>query len=400
MLLPATLAWLGLLASCGRQAAALAPGEVRLACESPRHHFGRVFAGALLEHAFELSVEGSSDLIVVDVRNDCGCTLARFERLDPRGAALGEVVHGQPLPSGSRLRLSVRYDTTGKRGSTPRAVRIFCNEADGVSELWVEAQVDAWLTCEPELVTLPPMSDRDSARVTFQVRGTTATPFRLRAAGTAIPPEIRVSCTPVASELEAETSRARAWVVDVDLGRGLARGSQAWPIRLLSDVENPLGARDADGRPASFAVQPTIAVQVVGSAYLEPPALAFGVLDPAETVSRSLRVIGLDPARPLSEPRARLAGLRAGDGASELAQVARVVARPVPGRDAWDVELVLPGIPPAVGATFLGRLVIETGHPDEPRLEATVSGFVRGRSRAPGSPPGADPRGAQPEPPR
>ena len=55
--------------------------------------------------------------------------------------------------------------------------------------------------------------------------------------------------------------------------------------------------------------------------------------------------------------------------------VAHLSTRRVPGENAWDIQLLLEGLAPEVPRTFLARLVVETGHPREPLLEAPIHGF-------------------------
>ena len=93
-----------------------------------------------------------------------------------------------------------------------------------------------------------------------------------------------------------------------------------------------------------------------------------------ETVSRSLRISSNDPEFELGEPRVRLEPMRPGDE-FPLGRTAKISARPVEGENAWDVQLLFSELDPAVMRTFLARLVLETGHPEQPSIQVPVTGF-------------------------
>ena len=45
------------------------------------------------------------------------------------------------------------------------------------------------------------------------------------------------------------------------------------------------------------------------------------------------------------------------------------------GDNPWDIQVLLSGLEEEVPNNFRARLVIETGHPDEPRFESQITGI-------------------------
>ncbi|MEW6072166.1 MAG: DUF1573 domain-containing protein [Planctomycetota bacterium] len=370
-----------------------APAAATLACAESEWDFGKVWEGAVLEHEFRLEVQGKEPLSIAATRSDCGCAAARLERVgkgdgEGDGERDGEGKYdvrspyeiGTPLPPGTILALTVRYDTRGKRGDLPRKVGLYANQPGGVKELVVRATVQPWLVAEPADLTLPPMGEDEEREAALAVRSAVGRPFRLVHVRRAVPEPLRVELFPVAPDAEG---RAERWEVVVRLGRGMPRGSHVYPIHLASDVLNPDAAETPEGDRPPYAAIPRLAVEVVGRYRIAPNLLDFGVVRPGEVVARSLRVTCLDPAFDPPAPAARLEPLQPGSP-FPLAETAHVSVRAVAGGRAWDVQVLFDGISAAVGPRFLGRLVIETGHPAERELVATVSGS---HSNSPSPPP-------------
>jgi hypothetical protein len=120
-----------------------------------------------------------------------------------------------------------------------------------------------------------------------------------------------------------------------------------------------------------------ISAVIVGPVAALPQNLNFGMLTSDQTVARTIRVESHDPSFKLSEPRTRIRAYKEGSSLA-FAETLHVTAREVEGENAWDLELLLEGFGEGVGRSFLGYLVIETGHPDVPILEVTLSGLKRG----------------------
>ncbi len=370
-----------LVTACGADTSVAGPPGPGLVCAEPSVDFGAVWQGAVLEHEFVFEAYGDEALVVAAARADCGCTVAQLELSEDAGGPRRPYATGEPIPPGARLHVHVRYHTAGKRGATPRTVSLYGPTPEGRVQVTIHADVRRWLTVTPERIDLPPMTENEATEVSFRVASADGTPFALSTSGRAVPPEVVAT---VQADQPDEAGRSSDWTALVRLGPGLPRGPRGYPIEFLTDVPNPGAPRAEDGSTAPFSGTAFLALQVVGPVSLSPPTLTLGLMRPDETVSRTVRVICHDPAFELPEPVVQLVPLRPGED-SPLQETASITTRRVEGLNAWDVELVLEGLDPKVPATFLARLVIETSHPAEPRLEAPITGFHLGAGRVEGA---------------
>lgn len=339
-----------------------------LSVVEPRRDFGRVFEGQLLAHEWRLEVR--QPLAVGAAKTDCGCTLARLER--GAGAARSPYTYGEPLAAGEELLVSVRYDTRGRRGPTERAVTLSLADG-GVFPLHVAAEIQPWLLFEPDALEFLRVLEGQGAECAFQVRSAAGAAFRLEATRSALPPWVTLELQP---ESPGDGGRARLWSGRGRIGAEAPRGTYSYPLELVSDVVIPAHASQAASlgdavEPRTFSIAPTWTLQVVGPVALSSPTLEFGLVRAEETVAQTVRLESFDPAFTPGNASAHLESLKP-DEAFPLARTARVRTR-LAGR-VCEIELTLAGLDAEVAGTFLGKLVVETGHPGLPRLEALVRG--------------------------
>ncbi|MSR61079.1 MAG: hypothetical protein EXS08_01355 [Planctomycetes bacterium] len=333
-----------------------------LVAEQGEAQFGRVFEGSLLEHDWTLRVVASAT--VSASKTDCGCTLAKLEREGPAGPEV--YAFGTPLAAGDRLRVRASYDTRGKRGSTRRAVTL--SLADGsFLALALTADVQPWLVLEPREFSFLRLTEGTGAERDFAVRSAAGEAFLLHATRVALPPWVKL-------ELQADgpdaQGRAAAWRGRVTLGAEAPRGTYSYPLELESDV--PVPGPISAGGTRHFSVSPSWTLQIVGPVALSTPTLEFGLVRADETVSRTVRLESFELGFSVAKAKARLEPLHEGD-AFPLARTAHVNLRP--GVTVTEIELTLGGLAAEVNGTFLGRLVVETGHPKLPELQALVRGL-------------------------
>jgi uncharacterized protein DUF1573 len=328
-----------------------------LVTAEPRIDFGTVFEGRVLEHEWQLEVR--APVAVSAAKSDCGCTLARLELEGPGGSQAYEL--GTPLAAGQRLRVDVRYDTRGRRGPAARAVTLV-HDGGEPFVLQLVADVQPWLSLEPAELAYTRVVLGEGAVREFRVRAVGGEAFGLQATGVALPPWVKVELAPVAPGADG---RATGWSGSVRLGKDAPRGNYSYPIELVSDVAIP------DGGERRFSISPAWTLQVVGVVALSSPTLEFGLVTGNEVASRSVRLESFDPAFAPSHVVARLEPIKAGEDLP-LARTARL--RTDTAGQECRIELTLDGLDAAVSGTFLARLVVETGHPALPRLEALVRG--------------------------
>jgi hypothetical protein len=369
---PMTLALLiATLTGCERAPSGAGAASEPLAVGAPGVDFGTVFEGRVLEHAWELEV--LAPVAVAAAKTDCGCTLAELGRVPagPRGSPAAVPYElGTTLAPGERLHVRARYDTRGRRGPGVRAVTL-TTSAGAPLALTLAADVRPWLLAEPAELEYARVLERQTAERAFVVRSAAGEPFALHATRAALPRWVTVDLQPHAPDA---AGRAARWDVAVTLGADVPRGSYSYPIELESDVPVP----DSGPSARRFTVAPTWTLQVVGPVALSAPTLEFGVVGGDETVARTVRLDSFDPGFVPSGASARLEPLVPGD-ALPLERTARVHARPA--GSSCEFEVTLAGLDAAVTGSFFAKLVVETGHPDLPRLDALVRGV-----RAPDEP--------------
>lgn len=365
------LAGLALVASCSAGEAPAPPLEgAHLVCPRPSVDLGTVWEGAVLEHTFVFTSAGTEPVVVQGSRADCGCTVARLERIAPDGARV-PYVDGQPLEPGAELFLVVTYDTTGKVGAGERQVKLFCNEEDGMAGAALVANVERRFVTVPDPPPAARLAVGGSDAVSFEVQGVGEGAFALEHEPRGLPASVAVELTPLPGDRgDPAAARARRWRVDVSFGPETPRGTHSYPIFLRTDLVR----EDRPQADARFSFAPFVIVQVLGRFSAEPASLSFGAVRDDETVSRTVRVTCNDPDFALREPRVELVPLVA-ERSLAWAEQASLHVRAVPEARAWDVEIVLEGIAPETEDTFLGRLDIHTEHPLEPTVSVNVAGF-------------------------
>lgn len=344
----------------------------RLELPEDRHGFGRVWEGAVVTHEFALVAAGEADLAILRASADCGCTVPSLEVLGADGERR-PYTWNDPVPPGTRLVLRVEFDTRGRVGFQEKAIQVFANVEGGVETVHLSADVAKFLQVEPKTVALGELSVVDSATAELLVSSLDGTRFALRHTGDGVPPAVKVHLEPV---LPDAAGRASTWEVRGTFGPGLPKGLRSWPLDLETDIENPTAAfREGNAGPRlPHGVAPMVHAVVLGKVSALPPQLSFGILRGSEVVAKTVTLTSHDPSFPLPEPRVELAPVREG-APLPLADTASLTVRPVEGENAWTIELLLDGLSPEVQRSFLARLVIQTGHPEEPRLEVNISGM-------------------------
>jgi len=389
--------------ACGAEAPGGRPGEAvatpaeiaiagPLSCERPRHDFGTVREGEVLEHEFRLRAR--EELVVHDLAADCGCTVARLERLEVIGAG-GTVPfeEGETLAAGDELALFVRIDTNGRPGSAEREIKLYHDRDPGFLSVRVSADVVPLVRFVPDPIPLLEQTAGEPASLEIAVLATDGEPFHLSHDPFGWPPTGRVELFPVdGPDLDApdrnghggdSPTRAREWRVRVGFTADHPRGAAGYPLRLRTDIgaaPGEEGGKDG-GEDTGHRVARQVSLRTIGKVSVAPPAITFGGVRSDEVLSRTLRVVCHDPAHELSEPSVRIEAVPASREFA-LARTAGVVARPVDGENAWDVELVLDGLDAEVPGTFAARLVVATGHPEEPELTVPITGFRLGGGAA------------------
>ena len=75
--------------------------------------FGELREGKSVEHDFQFTNTGRVPLLIADTRTTCGCTVADYPE--------------QPIPPGEGGTITVRFDSSNKRGRQEKPVEIIAN---------------------------------------------------------------------------------------------------------------------------------------------------------------------------------------------------------------------------------------------------------------------------------
>lgn len=89
--------------------------------------FGTIKEGDKVEHVFTFTNTGKADLVIVDAKGSCGCTVPVFKK--------------EPIKPGETSEMKVTFDSTGKPGAQQKSVNITANTSSGNELLTIRAQV-------------------------------------------------------------------------------------------------------------------------------------------------------------------------------------------------------------------------------------------------------------------
>lgn len=89
--------------------------------------FGTIKEGDKVEHVFTFTNTGKADLVIVDAKGSCGCTVPVFKK--------------EPIKPGETSEMKVTFDSNGKPGAQQKSVNITANTASGNELLTIRAQV-------------------------------------------------------------------------------------------------------------------------------------------------------------------------------------------------------------------------------------------------------------------
>ncbi len=91
------------------------------------HNFGTLKQGEKREHSFEFTNNGSLDLIVIDVKSSCGCTVASYSE--------------EPIAPGQTGQININYDSTDRIGVQEKKVIVRTNSFPNQTELTIIADI-------------------------------------------------------------------------------------------------------------------------------------------------------------------------------------------------------------------------------------------------------------------
>jgi hypothetical protein len=91
------------------------------------HDFGTINEGEVVTTEFMVKNVGTGNLVIVNAKGSCGCTVPEFEK--------GEIKPGQSTP------IKVTFDSTNKPGQQEKTVTLTTNTATGTETCSIKANV-------------------------------------------------------------------------------------------------------------------------------------------------------------------------------------------------------------------------------------------------------------------
>ncbi|MFT7667879.1 MAG: hypothetical protein ACI8X5_000564 [Planctomycetota bacterium] len=349
------------------------------------HKFGRVMQGTVAEHTFELSNDGTEDLIIKQVKPTCGCTVAAVQWEDETGVVV-DYTFGDPIPPGRRVHFPAKLHTKNKSGHQTTRVNVFSNDPRGTIQLGLEADIDPFFNIAPRFLNFGQISVGDVVEKKAVISTSKGTPVGLSMVEQSLPQGTVADLVPINPDSEG---RAARWELSVSLGPDLIEGNLARAISLTGDEEIPGSDVTVDGAASKYQATITLSAQVVGPFSFNPPYLSMGLVRPGQVATRTVTIESHDPDFSFADsvPVVKIVGLQdpaANPGGEttyrewEYADRFTPTIRPVEGKNAVEIELRLEGMPDNATGSFRGTLVIELAHEDKPEISLVITGVCRG----------------------
>jgi len=92
------------------------------------HDFGTITEGEVVSTTFNFTNTGKVDLLIVDARGSCGCTVPKFPK-------------NVPIAPGEKGEILVSFDSNNKPNLQQKTVTISANTASGRETLRIKAMV-------------------------------------------------------------------------------------------------------------------------------------------------------------------------------------------------------------------------------------------------------------------
>ena len=95
--------------------------------ETPEYDFGTVTEGTVVEKEYTFTNTGDSDLVVVNAKSTCGCTVPTWTK--------------KPVAPGEEGTLLVKFNTSGKPNAQSKAITITTNTEAGTEVIVIKGFV-------------------------------------------------------------------------------------------------------------------------------------------------------------------------------------------------------------------------------------------------------------------
>ena len=303
---------------------------------SPIKDVGSVPKGEKITQDFEIRNDGSTDLVISDVKPACGCTVANYDRT---------------IAPGKTGKVHVVVDTANFSGPVAKGVTVFTNDASNPQvELTVRAKIEPYIAVKPGFARYTIVKDEAKEGTIVQTLYTPdGSPMDIVKVDSPWP-YLSVSFREAQEGERLPDVKVKQWRVETKLSSDAPVG----PLAGYVTVHTSHAKQKLVEIPVSGFVRPVLAVT--------PPRADFGQIDVKEPQRRVLdvknfatepiKVIGVDPpgqgieakVEPLEEGREYTVRLTLNSGMAK--------------------------------GPFHGKLTIHTDSPKSPVLEVELVGTV------------------------
>jgi hypothetical protein len=340
---------------------------------SDTHDFGSMLQGDMDSHAFELVVDGETELFISRIKPSCGCTVARTSLLQDDGSQVPYTA-GNPIQVGARIEVVIEVKSDGRQGPLATKVALYCNDPRGLVTLNVKADIKPILTVDPAgPIQLGQLTSAQVGRGSARIRSIDGRLFRLVDDPQFAAGPLAIELVPLEPDAEG---RSGEWECRATLGPKIPEGIRNYPIRLISDLAIPHPKHpSADGSPVFFDARSFVQAQVTGLVSANPPYLTFGMVTPGQSLERVVRIECHDDFVLPGEIQVQLDG-RNGQPFPYPDAFATSIAALVPGKS-FELKIQLLGLPETATGSFGGVLRLPVHHPMKDEITIGFTGLCR-----------------------
>lgn len=106
---------------------AIKNGAASIAFDRSVHDFGTVNEGEIVETTFKVTNSGETDLVIIDAKVTCGCTVPAWPK--------------EPIKPGNTEEIKVKFNTTGKPNRQQKNITLITNTKTGREILTLKGNV-------------------------------------------------------------------------------------------------------------------------------------------------------------------------------------------------------------------------------------------------------------------
>ena len=229
----------------------------------PIRNAGVVGVGEKVRETFTLRNDGATEMRIVSVEPDCGCTIVSFDRVIPPGGT-GEV--------------SAEVDVSNFVGPIAKYIQVLTSDpANPQLALTIKAEVRPQVQVHPGYARFLTVVGEDEIRAEQTVWASDQEDFEVLSARSPYP-FLDVDVREATDDEERSEGQGRQWVVAMTLSAAAPVGPLADHVRLVTNHPDVKNLRI----PVSGFVRPVLAVS--------PPAVDFGVRDASQPIVASVHV--------------------------------------------------------------------------------------------------------------